>query len=229
MSLLRALEPRASRPNLTLGALALAGLAFALLQSLVSPALTIQHEVGASESAVTWVLTSYRLSAAVATPILGRLGDVYGKRGVLIVALGGLTAGALLAAVASSLSMLIAGRLVQGLGGGVFALAFAIIRDEFPHDRVAGSIGLMSALLGLGAGFGVVLSGLIIDNLSYHWIFWFPLIAVAIALTATILFIPESPQRARGAINWVGAGLMSVGLSGVLLARRGCSCCPCRS
>jgi MFS family permease len=116
MSLPRVLEPRASRPNLTLGVLALAGLAFALLQSLVAPALTtIQHEVGASESGVTWVLTSYLLSAAVATPILGRLGDVHGKRRVLIVALGGLAAGALVAAIASSLSMLIAGRLVQGL------------------------------------------------------------------------------------------------------------------
>lgn len=95
MPLPRVLEPGASGPNLTLGVLALAGLAFALLQSLVAPALTtIQHEVRASESGVTRVLTSYLLSAAVATPILGRLGDVYGKRRVLIVALGGLAAGA---------------------------------------------------------------------------------------------------------------------------------------
>jgi EmrB/QacA subfamily drug resistance transporter len=208
-----------TKPSVTLAVLAIAGVAYALLQSLVSPALsTIQHELGASESGVAWVLTGYLLSAAISTPILGRLGDIVGKRRVLIGVLIGLAAGTLLAAVASSLSVLILARVIQGVGGGVFPLAFGIIRDEFPREKISGSIGIMSALLGLGGGLGVVFAGLIVDNMTYHWLFWFPLIAILGSLVATILLIPESPDRAPGKINWTGAVLMSVGLAAVLLA-----------
>ncbi len=73
---------------------------------------------------------------------------------------------------------MLVGRVVQGAAGGIFPLAFGIIRDEFPRARVAGGIGLMSALLGVGGGAGVVLSGPIIDNLSYHYLFWLPLIPI---------------------------------------------------
>ncbi|HZO35761.1 MAG TPA: MFS transporter [Solirubrobacteraceae bacterium] len=209
----------ASRPNVTLAVLALVGLVYALLQSLVAPALpTIQRELGASESGVAWILSGYLLSAAVATPILGRLGDVHGKRNVMMLTIAGMGAGTLIAAVATSLPLMVAGRVVQGVGGGVFPLAFGIVRDEFPKEKVAGSIGFLSALLGLGGGVGVVLSGLIVDHMSYHWIFWLPLAIAVIALIATALVVPESPVRAKRRINWAGAGLMSIGLSAVLLA-----------
>jgi EmrB/QacA subfamily drug resistance transporter len=206
-------------PTGTLAVLSLASLAYSLLQSLVSPALpTIQHAVGASQSGVAWLLTGYLLSAAVATPILGRLGDLHGKRRILMVALLGLAVGSLVAALATSLPLLIFGRVIQGLGGGVFPLAFGIVRDEFPAERVAGSIGLVSALLGLGGGLGVVLAGVIVETLNYHWLFWIPLAMVLVALALTALLIPESPRRAPGSINWLGAALMSLGLVAVLLA-----------
>ena len=114
--------------------------------------------------------------------------------------------------------MLIAGRVIQGVGGGVFPLAFGIIRDEFPRERVAGSIGLISAILGIGGGAGIVLAGVLVDNLSYHWLFWVPLVAVVIAAVATALFVPESPVKAPGGINWTAAALLSAGLAAVLLA-----------
>src|SRR4051812_28196198 len=115
--------------GVTLAVLALAGVAFALLQSLVAPALPeIQHDLHTSESAVTWVLTAYLLSASVATPLLGRLGDIHGKERVLVGVLVVLGVGTLMSALATSLPMLIAGRVVQGIGGGIFPLAFGIIR-----------------------------------------------------------------------------------------------------
>jgi MFS family permease len=154
----------------------------------------------------------------VATPIGGRLGDMFGKERMLLVVLCALAAGTLLAALASSIGVLIAARVLQGVGGAVFPLAFGIIRDEFPRERVAGSIGIISALLGIGGGLGVVLAGVIVDNLSYHWLFWFPLVGVLISALATYLFIPESPVKSPGRINWTGAVLMSVGLAAVLLA-----------
>lgn len=199
--------------------LATSAIVFALLQSLVAPALpTIQHELGTTESSVTWILSGYLLSAAVATPILGRLGDIHGKRSILLFTLGGVAAGTFIAAIATSLPVMVAGRVVQGAGGGVFPLAIGIIRDEFPKERVPGSIGFISALLGLGAGLGVVLSGLIVDHLSYHWIFWLPLLVTLAVIVATAMFIPETPYRAPARIAWVSAALMSIGLGSLLLA-----------
>jgi EmrB/QacA subfamily drug resistance transporter len=207
------------RPSITLAVLALGGLSFSLLQSLVAPALpAIQHELHTSESGVTWILTGYLLSASVATPLLGRLGDIHGKEHVLVGVLVALGAGALVSALATSLPVMIVGRVIQGAGGGVFPLAFGIIRDEFPRERVAGSIGLISAILGIGGGAGIVLAGILVDNLSYHWLFWLPLVAVAIATVATALFVPESPVKAPGKIAWGSAALLSGGLAALMLA-----------
>lgn len=196
--------------GLTFFALATGAIAFTLLQSMVSPALpAIQQELGTSTSTVTWVLTGFLLSASVATPILGRLGDMFGKERMLLVALGGLWVGTLIAALATSIEVLIVARLVQGVGGAVFPLSFGIIRDEFPATRVPTGIAMVSAIMGIGAGAGIVLAGPIVDGLSYHWLFWFPLVAITIALATTLRFVPESPIKTPGRINWPGAFLLS--------------------
>ena len=136
-----------------LAVLSLGGIAYALLQSLVVPALPqIQDSLHTSESSVGWVLTAFLLSASVTTPIVGRLGDMYGKERLLLIVLILLGVGTLISAVASSLAVMLVGRVIQGIGGGIFPLAFSIIRDEFPRERVPGGIGLVSSLLGIGGG-----------------------------------------------------------------------------
>ncbi|HKT84291.1 MAG TPA: MFS transporter, partial [Solirubrobacterales bacterium] len=208
-----------THPNLTLAALALGGLAYALLSSAVVPALpTMRADLGTSETGITWLLTGYLLAASVGTSILGRLGDMYGKERLLLVTLVILAGGTLLAAVSSSLALLIAARFIQGAGGGIFPLAYGIVRDEFPAEKVAGGIGMLSAILGIGGGLGIVLSGVILEHLDYHWLFWIPLVAVVAAALATWRFVPESPVRTPGKVNWLAAALMTVGLSAVLLA-----------
>ena len=164
------------------------------------------------------MLTAYLLSASVATPVIGRLGDMFGKERLLVIVLALLCAGTLVSAAASSLPLMLAGRVVQGAAGGIFPLAFGIIRDEFPRDRVAGGVGLMSALLGVGGGAGVILAGPIVDNLSYHYLFWLPLIPIVAATVLTHLVVPESPIRVPGRVNWAGAALMTAGLAAVLVA-----------
>src|SRR5262245_28198461 len=155
------------RPSLILAVLSLGGISYALLQSLVIPALPqFQEAFGASESAIGWILTAYLLSASVATPILGRLGDMYGKERMLLIVLMLLAFGTLISAVASSLGLMLVGRAIQGAGGGIFPLAFSIIRDEFPSERVPGAIGLVSSLLGIGGGAGVVFAGGVPEHLS---------------------------------------------------------------
>ena len=211
--------PHRQHYGITFALLAVAGISYALLQSLVAPALPdIQHALNTSENSVSWVLTAYLLSASIATPVIGRLGDMYGKERLLIIVLVLLAAGTLVSAVSATLALMLVGRVIQGAAGGVFPLAFGIIRDEFPRARVAGGIGLMSALLGVGGGVGVVLSGPIVDNLSYHYLFWIPLIPVVIATALIQVFVPESPIRVPGRINWTGTALMSAGLAAVLIA-----------
>jgi MFS family permease len=110
------------------------------------------------------------------------------------------------------------GRVIQGAGGGIFPLAFSIIRDEFPNERVPGAIGLVSSLLGIGGGAGVVFAGVVTENLSYHWLFWFPLAMIVFTAYLTRRYIPESPVKTPAQINYRAAALMTVGISGVLLA-----------
>ncbi|WP_249011207.1 MFS transporter [Conexibacter sp. DBS9H8] len=205
--------------RVTLAVLAVSALAYALLQTMVVPALpTIQHKLHASTTSVTWVLTVYLLSASVATPVLGRLGDMFGKEHSLLAVLAVFAAGLLVSALSHSLVLLIVGRTIQGVAGAVFPLAFGVIRDEFPKERVATGIGLISATFGIGGGAGLVLSGVIVDHLSYEWIFWFGLIVTVIALVATRLFVPESPVKSPAKIDWAGTVLMSAGLVCLLLA-----------
>src|SRR5690348_4492604 len=111
--------------RVTFAVLCLGVAAFSLLQSMVNPVLpTIEAGLGTDQATVSWVLTAYLLSASVFTPIIGRIGDKVGKERMLVVALGALAAGSLLAAVAPSIGVLIGARAIQGVGGGVLPLTF---------------------------------------------------------------------------------------------------------
>ena len=107
---------------------------------------------------------------------------------------------------------MIVARVIQGAGGAVFPLSFAIIRDEFPPRRVPHGIALISAILGIGGGLGIVLAGPIIQHLDYHWLFWFPLGAVIVATIGIVVFVPESPVKTRGRIDSLGAVLLAAWL-----------------
>jgi EmrB/QacA subfamily drug resistance transporter len=209
------------RPNSTaiIVYLSLGGLSFAVLQSLVAPTLsTIGQDLGASTSATSWVLTAYLLSASVLTPILGRLGDMVGKRKVLIVVLAVLLVGAVLAALAPNLGVLIIGRALQGAAGAVMPLSIGIVRDELPEEKVSVTIGLLSAIFGIGAGVGIVAAGPIVEHLSWHWLFWLPAVLVVIALLGAVFGMPESPVRKPGRLDIVGTLVLGVALVAVLLA-----------
>jgi EmrB/QacA subfamily drug resistance transporter len=206
-------------PPVTFGVLAMGVAAFALLQSLVIPVLTtVQHELHTTQATATWVLTAYLLSASIMTPILGRVGDMMGKKRVFVATLIALAAGSLLAALATSITVMIIARVVQGVAGGMVPVAFGIIRDEFPAERVAGAVGTLAALTAVGAGLGIVLAGPIVSALNYHWLFWLPLIMTLAAAACAILLVPESTVRTPGRISWLPAVLLSAWLVGLLIA-----------
>ncbi len=214
-------EPHAERQhyNVTLAILATVGTAFALQQTMVIPALpAFQHELDTSTEWVTWVLTVFLLVASVSTPLLGKLGDQYGKERMLLIALSIFLAGCIGCALAWNIGSLIGFRALAGVGAAVFPLSFAIIRDEFPPEKVGVAIGLVSAVFGVGGGFGIVISGLIVDNLSWRWLFIIGSIPIAVCVPLVHKFVPESPIKTSSRVDFVGATLLSIGLICLLLA-----------
>jgi EmrB/QacA subfamily drug resistance transporter len=212
-------EEHRTHHQVTFGILATGVLAYALLQSLVTPVLsTLQHELHTSQDTVTWVLTAYLLSASVFTPIMGRIGDKLGKERIFVVTLAALAIGSLLAAIAPNIGVMIVARVIQGVGGGVLPLAFGIIRDEFPEAKISGAVGIVAALAAVGAGLGLAIAGPIIDVLNYHWLFWIPMILVVVTGIAAHRFIPESPVRSAGKISIAPGVFLSAWLVALLVA-----------
>ena len=196
------MRARPSGEAVTFAVLAVSVSSFALLQSLIVPVLSqIQQEYDTDQTTVTWVLTAYLLSASIATPILGRVGDAVGKKRMLVVTLVG-AVGRLAArrAGAARIGWLIAARVVQGLGGGVLPLAFGIIRDEFQDRGRPAPLSVIASLTAVGFGVGIVIAGPIVDTLGYHWLFWLPMIVTVVAAVAALFLVPESPVRTPGGV-----------------------------
>jgi EmrB/QacA subfamily drug resistance transporter len=208
------------RARTLIAVLALAGTVFAMMQSLVIPALPrIQASLGTSADGAAWISTAYLLSACILTPVIGRLGELAGKKRMMLVSLAAFAAGTLACALAGNLAELVAGRVIQGAAGGIYPLAFAIIRDRLPRERVPGAIGLVSSLLGIGGGLGLVLPGPIMTRLSYQWLFWLALVVIAAALLLAARYIPaDGPAESGAGVPWRSCLLLAAGLSAVLIA-----------
>ena len=192
---------------------------YSLEQTIVVPALAaFERYYHTSASGATWILTAFLLAAAVATPLAGRLGDRHGKRLVLLVSLVLFGLGSLVSALGQSIGVVIAGRVIQGLGGGIGPLAVALVRDSVPRERVGSAVGM---LIGFGGGGGVVgflACGLLVKYLSVPAIFWLLAAIAVVCLVAVWLTVDETPLRAHGPIDWLGAALLAAGLAGILLA-----------
>ncbi len=210
---------RRTPPALTLAILAIAAVSYVLQQTLVVPAMpTIQRDLDTSTTWVTWVFTGFLLTSAVATPLMGKLGDTFGKKRLLVIAMAIFVVGTVAAALSTSIWMLIVARGLQGAAGAIFPLAFGIVRDELPPARVGMGLGLLSATFGVGGGAGLVLSGVILEHLPWTWLFWIGAVPVVVALVLVWRLVPESPVRTPSRVDWLGALTLSAGLSGILVA-----------
>jgi MFS family permease len=199
--------------------LAFAGLDFGLEQFMVVPLVpAVQRLEGTSLPTATWLLSGFLLAAVATAPLLGRLGDMYGKRRLLLLALGAFAAGSLVCAFAGSTEVLIAGRVIQGVGAAAGPLAIGLVRDHVPSERAPVSIGLLVAAAGAGAGLGLVLTGVLVDHVSVSAVFWFLFALAALLVLAVALVVPETPVRDRVRPDWLGGLLLSSATFAALLA-----------
>jgi MFS family permease len=198
--------------------LSVAVLSFALGQTALFPSLpAIAQELGTTTHDASWAITAFLLSAAICTPVIGRLGDVYGARRMLHVVLGLLIFGALIAAATGTLWGIVCGRIVQGSAGGLMPLCVAIIRRSSRPGQAAPRIGLLSAFLGAGAGLGLVIGGLLTDHVGYQGIFWLVAVMAAGSSLAAARFVPSLPGDG-GRVDLRTAPLLGVGLALPLIA-----------
>jgi MFS family permease len=202
-------------------ALAVAGLIVSLMQTLVLPLLPeFMQSFHTSVATVTWVFTATLLAGAVATPLLSRFGDMYGKKKMIMVAMVMLVIGSLICAVSGSLALLILGRAFQGVSSAMIPLAIGVIRDVVPRERVMTSIGIVSATLGVGGGLGLLVTGLINQHTtSYRPVFWISVVIGALGLVLVAAFVPGAVgENSNARPDLLGAGLLAVWLVCLLLA-----------
>jgi MFS family permease len=199
--------------------LALTGLIAAFMQTLVTPIIPqLPAFLGSTTADATWVLTSTLLAAAISTPISGRLGDMYGKRRIVLVLLALMVGGSIVSALSNSLIPMIIGRVFQGFGLGVIALGISILRDVIHPKNLGGAVALVSATLGVGGAIGLPVAAVIAQNLDYHYLFWLAAILALVAIVLVATIIPVSTLRAGGSFDFLGAVGFAVGLVGILLA-----------
>ena len=198
--------------------LLVAVMAFSLGQTALYPALpAIADQLHVSIDAATWSITAYLLSAAVCTPVVGRLSDVYGTRIVLQVVLWMLIVGGVVAAATGTLAGLICGRIIQGGAGGLLPVCFAIIRQLSPARRTGTRIGLISSLTGAGAALGLVIGGLLTDHVGFESVFWLVAALAAISSVVAWKFVPGSRGQG-GRVDVRGVPLLAIGLALPLVA-----------
>ncbi|WP_460796864.1 MFS transporter [Microbacterium sp. GXF0217] len=213
-------QPAPRRAGAVVFALSAVVFAFSLMQTLVVPALpTIGADLGASAQSTGWILTAFLLSGAVLAPVVGNLGDRFGHRRTLLITLALFAASTLAAAVAPNLAALLVARVVQGISTATFPLALALARTLLSGPRLAAAFGWIPGMIGLGAGIALVVGGVIVDALSWRWLF---IIGAALVLLAALLVILRVPGSAAPAVgkrtDWLGIALLAGGLVGVLLA-----------
>ncbi|MDA4892360.1 MFS transporter [Streptomyces sp. MS2A] len=195
------------------------GLCASFLFTLVVPIQSkLPDLLGAAREDTAWVVTATLLASAVVTPIAGRLGDMYGKRRIILSLLVITLVGSVVVALSSQIQGVVIGRTLQGAMAGVIPLGIAVMRDVLPTERVDGAVAMMSSTLGVGGALGLPISALITEYADWHLLFWVTTVLCAAAFVLVLWVVPVSVLRTEGRFDYLGAAGLSIALIGVLLA-----------
>jgi len=206
------------RARLELLVVGLGALVVSLAQSLLIPVLgELPADLHTSSSNVSWLLTATLLVGAVSVPVMGRLGDMFGKRLLLLVSIGALVAGSLLTALTSNVALLIIGRGIQGMSSAAIPLGISLLAGLLPRERVGSAVALISAMLGVGGALGLPLAGLVAEHADFHALFWITSGVGLIAFLGILTIVPESPDRSGGKVDVLGTVILGAGLVCLLL------------
>ncbi|MCA2203152.1 MFS transporter [Streptomyces sp. SMS_SU21] len=193
--------------------LAFAGIVVAVMQTLLVPVVKdLPRLLDTAPADATWVLTSTLLSGAVATPVMGRLGDLFGKRRMLVASLAVMVVGALVSAFTSDLLVMIAGRTLQGFAMGAIPLGIGLMRDMLPRERLGSAMALMSSSIGVGGGLALPAAALVAQHTDWHVLYLGAAGLGVLAIALTLAVVPESPLRAKGSFDLPGALGLTAGL-----------------
>ncbi|MFI7107168.1 MFS transporter [Nonomuraea sp. NPDC050227] len=211
-----------ARPGGIVSVMAVAGIVASLMQTLVVPLIgELPRLLRGTASDASWVITATLLAGAVATPVTGRLGDLYGKRRMMLVCTAPLIAGSVICSLAGSLAPMIVGRGLQGMGMGLIPLGISALRDLLPPDRLGPSIALMSSSMGIGGALGLPVSAAVAEYASWRVLFWgSAVLSVLIAVLIRVLVPPTPPlprEGAAGRLDVPGALGLGAGLVCLLL------------
>ncbi|MGG2460761.1 MFS transporter [Streptomyces sp. RGM 3693] len=198
--------------------LAFAGIVVAVMQTLLVPVIKdLPTLLGTAPSNATWVMTATLLAGAVATPIMGRLGDLYGKRRMLLASLAVMVVGSLICGFTNQLIIMIVGRALQGFAMGAIPLGIGLMRDELPRERLGSAMALMSSSIGVGGGLALPAAALVAQHADWHTLFFAAAGLGVLSMLLTLFAVPESSVRAPGRFDVAGALGLSVGLVTLLL------------
>ena len=190
----------------------------ALSQTLILPVLPVlSRDLGASTTQAQWLLTSTLLVAAVSVPVIGRLADMFGRRRLLLVALGSLAVGSTLDALTSNITLMIAGRALCGVSAAAIPLGISLLAAVLPEARKGSAVALVSAMLGVGSAFGLPLAGLIADNFDYHVLYWIGAVGALLSMVAVRSLVGEPPVSRDGSVDVLGIGLLAGALVALIL------------
>ncbi|SME94010.1 MFS transporter [Streptomyces sp. Amel2xC10] len=209
-----------ARAGAVIATLAFAGTTAAIMQTLVTPLIAeLPQILDTSSSNAAWVITVTLLVAAVCVPVVGRLGDLVGKRRMLLACSVPLVVGSVVCAVASDVVTMIVGRGLQGMGMGMVPLGIALLRDVVPAERLSGSIALVSASMGIGGAIGLPLAAAVAQYADWRVLFWGSAVLAAIVAVLIFVLVPDVPAGAKGQrFDLPGAIGLGVGLVCLLLA-----------
>lgn len=213
----RSVDPRHGPPLLTVVVLCFGGLSASLMQTLVVP---IQGQLPAllhtGAANASWVLTATLVAGAVGMPIAGRLGDMFGKQRVLVACAAMLMLGSLLCAVSASLLPMLAGRVLQGLAMGFIPVGIALLREVTPPHLTSTAIAAMSATLGVGGAIGLPASAWVVQQMTWHALFWFSVGLATLMMLSVAILVPHVHDAHGGRVDLVGALGLSAGIVAVL-------------